>query len=1830
MTIATRIVVLAVLLCASSAAAEDAYYNVPLGELKITDGELPQPSSRPPGARPAMGPLPWTWRPDWSYATVEGGGEAYVWAPGWSGPAGFLPPGTPGSADPRCLAIRAPKGRDVAGRLFLTNPDGVGMAAIGFAVPSERASEAARTPFFQAKSTYYIGLQSMGSPGGAWFRHQARQAQKEGDLPPEQDPGMGPFATQFQRFPRRPTDLASTYALFSGGRAVSENLQLDRVLAETRGSSPLIPVDSIPGVTTREIDWRPLIEGLEPDQDPLAALVPADQYLLVFPNVEAAATIGDLMSEGGTIFLRLAEPRVEDSRIIAKYEGQLGLSIRDAARMLKSLPIRSLAVTGSDLYFAQGTDLAILLETAEPERLAALLVAQIGLSTVGDASAEWSVGEMGGLAYRGVSDADRRRSSYVARLPGAVVVTNSLYQLRRLASVQEDKSESIAALPEYKFFRARYVRGDEGETAFGLLSDAAIRRLCGPRWRIGASRRTRDAAVMAAQQADHLDELVTGNVAPRSLSAGTRLATPSRLSLTASGVLSSNAGTLDFMTPISELPLDRVTQEEARAYEQWRQGYERNWTWAFDPMALRLSVRENRVSADLTVMPLIVATQYRPMVSITQGAELAPDAGDRHGALAHAVLAINTDSELFGMGRRFASRTPLGPAVDPFGWIGQSVAIYADDDPFWKELAEVPEAERLAFLEKEGWRLPVGLQVEVSSGLKLVAFLTAIRTLVDQAAPGMTEWETLTYHDEPYTKVSLTERGRRGQRGLDQAALYYAASGDALVVSTSEDVLKRAIDRQLQRQKTDEKDRSAIATGRSWLGKSVGVEIDAKLVEALVRFSRNEYQAMMQARSWANLPILNEWKRRYPNEDPIALHERFWQTRLVCPGGGEYVWNDRWHSFESTVYGHPGQPKPGPAVPPALSAFARGNFGLTFEHQGLRAQVSLDRAAEAGPAALVVSEPGAEEAPAWTRLGEENAEIAKALAALQADPTDPQANLAVGKFLSIEKADWERGVPLLVLGSDAELKSAAEREWAGAATPEELLRLGTAWWNLAQTRTGREKQACLLRAGAWYQVAGKAFSTTSPEGKEPAARLATIGEIGGTIPALPARRSLPAMAMRQPPPPLRQDAAPDDVSSRNFRQIGLALHNHHDVHKTFPPAYRSGRDGKPLLSWRVLILPHLEQQPLFDQFRLDEPWDSEHNKRLIPQMPAVFRSPLSRAGPGKTNYLGVGGQRGIFPGKETINLARIQDGTSNTIAVVEVDDTAAIEWTRPGDFEPNPAEMARVLGGLRNGRFLALFADGSVSLVSGRADPAVLNGLFTRDGGEPFGFPAWSSAVAPEGVAAELAEEDVEEVEQPAGMAVEATEVVEEPQARAAPPRAQLATESPFAPQEPARQSPLEAAAGEAGPELQAALATLREKPEDPQANLLVGRYLCFVKGAWDQGIPLVALGSDEGLKAIAQRELEGTDGYHEQVEIGDGWWELADAHEGQEKEAMLLRAGSWYREARKAQLTSVLLKAKLDKRLGEITKLGRGIPLLRVARPVAPTAPSTPVRPASPPAQPSSQEEYQQAVAGIEKLGGRLLAKGYKPSWAPDGTKIAFSHRRIEDGVGVVDLSTGTITTVVAPGKDSAWSPDGKFIAYVAIPNRRDEEVWLVESTGANPRRLAEGGFPTWSSDGKMLFYHSRKEGRLKMIETPESEPVVRDGIRLPFYYPAIAPDDQRLVYRVGNELRLVSLQTGEPVRRWPLPPSAGLIANFSPDGKQLGFGGWGGHDRLDLSIIDLQTGRTRQLLSRQFTFPLWSPDGSKLTVDLRARGTLWDIWLLDAKALETTEARPRGVEPD
>lgn len=213
-----------------------------------------------------------------------------------------------------------------------------------------------------------------------------------------------------------------------------------------------------------------------------------------------------------------------------------------------------------------------------------------------------------------------------------------------------------------------------------------------------------------------------------------------------------------------------------------------------------------------------------------------------------------------------------------------------------------------------------------------------------------------------------------------------------------------------------------------------------------------------------------------------------------------------------------------------------------------------------------------------------------------------------------------------------------------------------------------------------------------------------------------------------PPIPGMSPRRPRSSSLNNLKQIGLGLHNYHDTYLGFPPEASTNADGQKLLSWRVYILPYVEERAMYDQFHLDEPWDSEHNKQFIDHMPGVYRSPNSRAPKGYTTYLAPVGKGMAFeePGPQASQGAGIKglrfsdftDGTSNTALIVEANDDAAVIWTKPSDLEVDLNNIMKGLAGQADGGFNVLFCDGSVRFISYALGPDVVKLLFQRGDGQ--------------------------------------------------------------------------------------------------------------------------------------------------------------------------------------------------------------------------------------------------------------------------------------------------------------------------------------------------------------------------------------------------------------------------------------------------------------------------------------------------------------------------------
>jgi hypothetical protein len=229
------------------------------------------------------------------------------------------------------------------------------------------------------------------------------------------------------------------------------------------------------------------------------------------------------------------------------------------------------------------------------------------------------------------------------------------------------------------------------------------------------------------------------------------------------------------------------------------------------------------------------------------------------------------------------------------------------------------------------------------------------------------------------------------------------------------------------------------------------------------------------------------------------------------------------------------------------------------------------------------------------------------------------------------------------------------------------------------------------------------------------------------IPALLAAAGVSALVAAPVPKGAKEDFGPitDEQlkeSVNNLKQILLAMHNYESANGFLPNNGNPTGQGKAVVSWRVHLLPYLEQDHLYREmmadFKWDEPWDSKDNLKFVEKMPKIYAPVrVKTKEKGHTFYRGFTGADAVFEAGLKLRFVAITDGLSNTAAVVEAGES--VPWTCPDDLPFDPKKDLPKLGGLFDGDFHVAFADGSVRKATGKkVNDAEFRKLITRSGGE--------------------------------------------------------------------------------------------------------------------------------------------------------------------------------------------------------------------------------------------------------------------------------------------------------------------------------------------------------------------------------------------------------------------------------------------------------------------------------------------------------------------------------
>lgn len=258
--------------------------------------------------------------------------------------------------------------------------------------------------------------------------------------------------------------------------------------------------------------------------------------------------------------------------------------------------------------------------------------------------------------------------------------------------------------------------------------------------------------------------------------------------------------------------------------------------------------------------------------------------------------------------------------------------------------------------------------------------------------------------------------------------------------------------------------------------------------------------------------------------------------------------------------------------------------------------------------------------------------------------------------------------------------------------------------------------------GAWnrYLTRLKALIQSASKPQKQDGRLTVVMDQANSAPA-----AAIAIGLLLPAVQAARQAARRMQSMNNLKQHALAFHNWESAYRKMPPRFTADADGKPLLSWRVHLLPYYGEQELYSQFHLDEPWDSEHNAALVEKIPSFFRDPRSKAPPGHTTYVAPFGgeaESSTIWDLDEGRFANVTDGLSNTILFMSVPDSAAVPWTKPDDIDIEQVDLPKLLQ--ENGDiFLVALADGSVQTMSVHVDIEILKSMLSCGGGEVVPIP---------------------------------------------------------------------------------------------------------------------------------------------------------------------------------------------------------------------------------------------------------------------------------------------------------------------------------------------------------------------------------------------------------------------------------------------------------------------------------------------------------------------------
>jgi hypothetical protein len=422
------------------------------------------------------------------------------------------------------------------------------------------------------------------------------------------------------------------YAMTTGALAIQESLQLEEMTGRrTIPPDRNVPVSTLKGPSIRSHPFEEMIQGRTPVTFPVAALVPYDNYYCHFTSISKEIAASDLFRQWGASLLRALTVTARDSDLVSRYTNQLGIDLSILTRLFGDLIIGEIALTGGDPFLKEGTDIAVIIEVKSRKVFEAIMDRHVQAVLTAEPDVKVSERDYEGMTIKSVVTGGRSVSSHSVWLGDYKVYSNHVETLRLIIDTFAKKRKSMADNLDFRYMRTIFPATAQDEDGFIFLSDPFIRKLLSPRWKIEAQRRIicqnhlrmiANAATMYRTELRKQPSIAT-LIEQHYLNEGvTQCPDGGRYSLDQSGRgFCTTHNCLQYCTPISNIVLEAVAQVEADDYRQFVRRYNDYWSRYFDPIGLRLRLRDT-IEVETCILPLIENSIYNQLRELAGGQQV--------------------------------------------------------------------------------------------------------------------------------------------------------------------------------------------------------------------------------------------------------------------------------------------------------------------------------------------------------------------------------------------------------------------------------------------------------------------------------------------------------------------------------------------------------------------------------------------------------------------------------------------------------------------------------------------------------------------------------------------------------------------------------------------------------------------------------------------------------------------------------------------------------------------------------------------------------------------------------------------------------------------------------------------------------------------------------------------------------------------------------------------------------------------------------------------------------------------------------------------------------